>query len=82
VGQLLAHGGVLAYPSLDSRPNGVLRLQYESNPVAYTVERAGGASSDGSRSILDVEPTDLHQRVPTVLGSPALVERVADATRE
>ena len=82
VGQLLAHGGVLAYPSLESRPDGVLRLQYESNPVAYIVERAGGASSDGSGSVLDVEPTGLHQRVPTILGSPDLVDRVAASTRE
>ncbi|MFC6825172.1 class 1 fructose-bisphosphatase [Halopelagius fulvigenes] len=75
--QLLTHGGVLTYPSRDSAPSGDLRLQYESNPVAYIVERAGGASSDGSQSILDVSPTELHQSVPTVLGSPELVERVA-----
>ncbi|WP_121822228.1 class 1 fructose-bisphosphatase [Halostella salina] len=82
VGQLLAHGGVLAYPSLGSQPDGVLRLQYESNPVAYIVKRAGGASSAGSGSVLDVEPTGLHQRVPTFLGTPELVERMAAVTGE
>jgi fructose-1,6-bisphosphatase I len=82
VAQLLTHGGVLVYPSLASSPDGVLRLQYESNPVAYIVERAGGATSDGERSILDVSPTELHQRVPTVLGSPDLVGPVASATKE
>ncbi|PSQ28478.1 fructose-bisphosphatase class I [Halobacteriales archaeon QS_9_68_17] len=79
VSQLLTHGGVLVYPALDSRPEGVLRLQYESNPVAYIVEHAGGASSDGSGSVLDAAPTGLHRRVPTILGSPELVERMADA---
>ncbi|WP_135820900.1 class 1 fructose-bisphosphatase [Halostella litorea] len=77
--QLLTHGGVLVYPARSSAPEGDLRLQYESNPVAYIVERAGGASSDGTGSILDVEPTNLHQRTPTVLGSPELVDRVAEA---
>lgn len=77
--QLLTHGGVLAYPGHDSAPRGDLRLQYESNPIAYIVERAGGASSDGSGSILDVPPTELHQSVPTVMGSPELVERVSEA---
>lgn len=77
--QLLRHGGVLVYPALDSRPDGVLRLQYESNPVAYIIEQAGGASSDGTKSILDVSPDELHQRVPTVLGSPGLVDRMAEA---
>jgi fructose-1,6-bisphosphatase I len=77
VAQLLTHGGVLAYPRHASSPRGDLRLQYESNPVAYIVERAGGASSDGSRSILDVEPTGLHQNVPTLLGAPELVERLS-----
>jgi fructose-1,6-bisphosphatase I len=81
VAQLLTHGGVLVYPSLASSPDGVLRLQYESNPVAYIVERAGGASSNGEQSILDVSPTELHQRIPTVLGSPNLVEPVAAATK-
>jgi fructose-1,6-bisphosphatase I len=82
VAQLLTHGGVLVYPSLASSPDGVLRLQYESNPVAYIVERAGGASSNGEQSILDVSPTELHQRIPTVLGSPDLVEPVAAATKQ
>lgn len=76
VAQLLDAGGLLCYPAHDDRPNGVLRLQYESNPVAYLVEAAGGASTDGSASLLDVEPSGLHERIPTFLGDPSLVERV------
>lgn len=76
VAQLLDAGGLLCYPAHDDRPNGVLRLQYESNPVAYIVEVAGGDSTDGERSILDVEPTGLHERIPTFFGDGTLVERV------
>ena len=76
VQQLLTHGGFLAYPALDSQPNGVLRLQFESNPIAYLVEAAGGASSNGSRSILDCEPTSFHQSIPTYFGAPGLIDEL------
>ena len=79
VNQVLEYGGVFAYPSLQSAPNGKLRLQFEGNPIGHIVETAGGASSDGEQSLLAVEPTDLHQRVPLHVGNESLVERLEDA---
>ena len=79
VNQVVTYGGIFAYPGLESRPEGKLRLLYEGNPMAYIVEAAGGASSDGERSILDVEATDLHQRVPVHLGNEELIERLEAA---
>ncbi len=81
VNQVLTYGGVFAYPALNSRPSGKLRLQFEGAPVGYVVEAAGGRSSDGERSLLTVDPEDLHQRVPVHLGNPELIERL-EATVE
>ena len=55
---------------------GKLRLMYEANPMAMLVEQAGGAASTGRERILDLQPTQLHQRVPVILGSKNEVERV------
>jgi fructose-1,6-bisphosphatase I len=82
VNQVLAHGGVFAYPALRSRPDGTLRRQFEAVPMAYIVERAGGRSTDGSRSLLAVEATDLHERVPVHLGNPALIDRLESTLGE
>ena len=79
VNQVLIYGGVFAYPALNDAPNGKLRLQFEGNPVAHVIEAAGGASSDGERSILDVEAEAVHQRVPVHVGNPELIERLEDA---
>ncbi|QUO48311.1 class 1 fructose-bisphosphatase [Halorubrum ruber] len=79
VNQVLTYGGVFAYPALRSAPEGKLRLQFEANPIAYIIERAGGASSDGTGSILDVEPEAVHQRVPLYVGNEALIERLEAA---
>lgn len=76
VNQVLTHGGVFAYPGLVDRPEGKLRLQFEGNPIGYIIETAGGASSDGVRSLLDVKPERLHQRVPVHVGNEALIERL------
>ncbi|WP_135828973.1 class 1 fructose-bisphosphatase [Halorussus halobius] len=76
VNQVLTYGGVFAYPELESRPEGKLRLQFEGYPIGYVVETAGGASSDGSGSLLHVEPDDLHQRTPVYVGNEALVDRL------
>lgn len=73
---LLARGGLVGYPKRSTKPDGVLRLQYESNPVAYAVECAGGAASTGSQSILDVEPEGLHQRVPSFFGTESLIDEL------
>jgi fructose-1,6-bisphosphatase I len=82
VNQVLTYGGVFAYPALRSAPEGKLRLQFEANPIAYIVERAGGASSDGAGSILDVEPEAVHQRTPLYVGNEALIERLEAAVDE
>ena len=70
----LLGGGIFAYPPNTKSPNGKLRLLYEANPLAFIVEQAGGAATDGTRRILDIEPTDLHQRTPLYIGSKGDVD--------
>ncbi|WP_254862048.1 class 1 fructose-bisphosphatase [Halovivax gelatinilyticus] len=79
VNQVLTYGGIFAYPALEGSPEGKLRLQFECNPIAHLVETAGGRSSDGSQSILAVEPTELHQRVPLHVGTESLIDRLESA---
>lgn len=75
VNQVMTYGGIFAYPELESSPAGKLRLQFEANPLAHIVTLAGGRSSNGTGSLLDVTPSDLHQRTPVYLGNPSLIER-------
>ena len=65
----LLGGGVFAYPANSRRPQGKLRLLYEANPLAFIVEQAGGAATNGECNILDIVPTALHQRTPLFIGS-------------
>jgi fructose-1,6-bisphosphatase I len=65
----LLYGGIFAYPGDAKNPEGKLRLMYECNPMAYIFEQAGGASSDGTKSVLQVQPASLHQHTPVFLGS-------------
>ena len=65
----LLKGGLFLYPSTINYPLGKLRLQYECNPLAFIFEQAGGLANDGQQSILNIEPTDLHQRCPLIIGS-------------
>ncbi len=65
----LLGGGLFAYPANERNPRGKLRLLYEANPLAFIVEQAGGPASDGTMRILDVQPTELHQRTPLYIGS-------------
>ena len=65
----LLGGGVFCYPPSKKSPTGKLRLLYEANPLAFICEQAGGAAIDGKVRVLDVQPTDLHQRVPLFIGS-------------
>jgi fructose-1,6-bisphosphatase I len=69
VHNVLINGGIYGYPATLPNPNGKLRLLYESCPMAMIMEQAGGAASTGKGRILDVQPTEIHQRVPTFLGS-------------
>ena len=65
----LLGGGIFAYPANTKTPNGKLRLLYEANPLAFIVEQAGGGAVNGGQRILDVQPTELHQRTPLYIGS-------------
>jgi fructose-1,6-bisphosphatase I len=65
----LLYGGVFIYPADSKNKNGKLRLMYEANPLSFIVEHAGGRSSNGKTRILDIEPKELHQRVPLYIGS-------------
>ena len=64
------------YPATDSAPNGKLRLMYECNPMAYLTEQAGGVATTGTQRIMEVDPSELHQRVPVIMGSTKMVEDV------
>lgn len=66
-------GGIYIYPTGTMSPKGKLRLLYECNPLAFIVEQAGGRATDGFTRILDLQPTELHQRVPYFVGSTAMV---------
>ncbi len=69
VHRTLMYGGIYCYPADTKNPNGKLRLLYENNPLAYIVEQAGGAASDGKQRILNIHPTKLHQKTPLFIGS-------------
>ena len=78
VHRILTRGGVFMYPWDQREPHkpGKLRLMYEANPMAWLVEQAGGAATNGQQRILDIQPTELHQRVSVFLGSKNEVQRV------
>lgn len=68
-------GGIYIYPTSAKAPNGKLRLLYECNPMAFITEQAGGKASDGFNRIMEIKPTELHQRVPFFCGSYNMVEK-------
>ncbi len=75
--RILVQGGVFLYPGTEQKPEGKLRLLYESAPLAFLIEQAGGRASTGNQEIMDVIPEKLHQRTPLIIGSKddvALVE--------
>lgn len=78
VHRIMSRGGIFMYPAdtRDTSMPGKLRLMYEANPMAFIVEQAGGAATDGRGRIMDIQPQKLHQRVPVFLGSKKEVERV------
>ena len=71
-------GGIYMYPTSTKSPKGKLRLLYECNPMAFIAEQANGKASDGYVRILDIKPTELHQRVPFFCGSKAMVEKAQE----
>jgi len=70
----LLGGGVFAYPSNAKRKQGKRRLLYEANPLSFIVEQAGGAAYDGAHRVMEVQPTELHQRTPLYIGSKSEVD--------
>ena len=75
-------GGIYIYPTSSKAPNGKLRLLYECNPMAFIAEQAGGKASDGYTRIMEIEPTELHQRVPFFCGSYNMVEKAEEFMSE
>lgn len=71
-------GGIYIYPTSSKAPQGKLRLLYECNPIAYLAEQAGGFASDGYKRILEIKPTELHQRVPIFVGSKNMVKKAEE----
>ena len=83
VHRILLKGGVFMYPPTKKAPNGKLRLMYEANPMSFLIEQAGGkAMATPEQRIMDVAPTNIHQRVPVVLGSADEVDYVIKHLRE
>ena len=74
VHRTLLYGGIFMYPGTSKAPGGKLRLLYEANPMGMLIEQAGGLASTGTASILELKPTELHQRVPLYMGSKQDVE--------
>jgi len=82
VHRILLQGGVFMYPPTKKAPNGKLRLMYEANPMAMLIEQAGGkAVCAPDERILEVQPTDIHQRIPVILGSADEVDHVVEHLR-
>ena len=84
VHRIMTRGGIFMYPrdTKDPTKAGKLRLMYEANPMAFIVEQAGGAATNGRQRILEIRPESLHQRVAVILGSKNEVERVTRYHRE
>lgn len=78
----LLKGGIFLYPPTESNPEGKLRLLYEANPLAFLAEQAGGRAIDGRQSILDIQPSSIHQRTPMVVGSRTELDDFEQFIRE
>ncbi len=78
----LIKGGIFTYPGTIDKPKGKLRLLYECNPFGFIVEVAGGKATDGKQRILDVIPTELHQRSPFFVGSKLMMEELEECLKE
>lgn len=76
INQVIHQGGIFGYPARTDAPEGKLRLLFEGNPMAYIMQAAGGSSTNGEKSILDILPEELHQRVPLFLGNDKMIKKV------
>jgi fructose-1,6-bisphosphatase I len=77
----LIKGGIFMYPGTTDKPNGKLRLLYEANPFAFIVEVAGGLATNGADRILDIQPTELHQRTPLFIGSKNMMIELEEVAK-
>ncbi len=75
----LIKGGIFMYPGTTDRPKGKLRLLYECNPFAFIMEIAGGKATDGQQRILEIQPTEVHQRTPFFVGSKLMMEELENS---
>lgn len=75
-------GGIYMYPKSTKNPKGKLRLLYECNPMAFIAEQANGIASDGFNRIMDIKPSELHQRVPFICGSKNMVRKAEEFMKE
>lgn len=76
--QVLIYGGFFGYPELVDKPEGKLRLVIECNPMSYIMENAGGKSSNGNGSILDIKPEKIDQRVPVYVGNADIIDKLEE----
>jgi fructose-1,6-bisphosphatase I len=74
----LLKGGIFIYPPTEKTPNGKLRLMYECNTMAFIAEQAGGMAHTGKQRVMEVVPTELHQRVPLFIGSKNMVSQAVE----
>jgi fructose-1,6-bisphosphatase I len=79
VHRTLLYGGIFGYPGDTKNPNGKLRLLYEGAPMSFIMEQAGGASTTGTKRVMEITPEFVHQRVPIIMGSKNDVEEVIEA---
>jgi fructose-1,6-bisphosphatase I len=78
----LIKGGIFMYPGTIDKPKGKLRLLYEANPFAFIAEVAGGRATNGKERILDVVPTELHQRTPLFIGSKGMMNELDECLQQ
>lgn len=78
----LIKGGIYIYPAVPSSPKGKLRLLYECNPLAFIAEQAGGLATTGYERVMEIKPTELHQRVPYIVGSKKMVQHVLNCIQQ
>lgn len=78
----LLYGGIYGYPGDSKNPNGKLRLLYECAPMSFIAEQAGGLGSTGKMRVMDVDPEEVHQRVPLFVGSKDEVEYLESFTKK
>ncbi len=78
VHRTLIKGGIFGYPADKKNKNGKLRMLYEASPMAFLIEQAGGLATDGKNRILDIKPSDIHQRTPVFLGSKKEINQLLE----